>query len=236
MELTDLQTKFIGIDDLVKKALRSSRNLDQAGKTKGPGNTIPLSRRKPNPGQDDGFATLGKSGNEADYKTQVKPKPGTVLGDDPIQAEFHSEQKFGKITKNSTQNTSGHHQLPSARQLQVKPLASAGLIPRPDSRFGAQRRSNSKFEPQTVKRFTRAVTMTQQKEEVKKPEEKKQDILGDKMDLDNSQSSAGSAGEGKCDGDLEFEDLLEDLLEQRESPVAGGLPEERLGQSPPGVP
>ena len=66
-----------------------------------------------------------------------------------------------------------------------------------------------------------------QKEEVKK-----QDILGDKMDLDNSQSSAGSVGDGKLDGDLEFDDLLE----QRESPEADILQEERLEQSPPGIP
>ena len=68
------------------------------------------------------------------------------------------------------------------------------------------------------------------KEEVKKPE-KKQDILGDKMDLDNSKSSGSGSKEKKPQFDLEFDELLEDSQEA-ESPMNPGLAEQRKQLSP----
>jgi len=73
--------------------------------------------------------------------------------------------------------------------------------------------------------MVKRITDRSAKEEVKNPK-KKQDILGDKMDLDNSKSSGSGSRNRKLELDLEFDELPEDSNEA-ESPEDPYLREER---------
>jgi len=107
VELTDLEKKLIGIDEIAKKPVQSAaKNVEPISKSKAlprknlnpvnDPNVINVAKRKPNLAQNE---AINKSEHPADSKSYLRAKPSIDKGEDLYKLEHQADRKPSRLVR-----------------------------------------------------------------------------------------------------------------------------------------